>query len=265
MTTLLTMKGFNKIVTPLCFTANTANSTVQLTKTGSPTAVTLETSTDGINWSTYTFGSTITLANVWDKVYWRNTSETTTGFSTSAWSDYYQFDMSGSISASWDINTLLCKNSTDTLSNYCFVNLFYGCASLTTAPELPATILAEGCYANMFNNCTALTTVPELPATMLAASCYTGMFTSCTALTSLPKLPAITLVNSCYREMFSMCYQIKLSTTQTWAYQTPYRIPTEWTWTTEGYALYSMFSSTWWPFTWTPSINTTYYTSNTLV
>jgi hypothetical protein len=26
-----------------------------------------------------------------------------------------------------------------------------------------------------------------------------------------------------------------------------------------------MFSSTWWTFTWTPSINTTYYTSNTVV
>jgi hypothetical protein len=38
----------------LCFTANTAGSTVALNKTGSPTAVTLETSTDGANWSSYT-------------------------------------------------------------------------------------------------------------------------------------------------------------------------------------------------------------------
>jgi hypothetical protein len=173
--------------------------------------------------------------------------------------------MSWSISSSWDTNTLLCKNSTDTLSNYCYVYLFNNCTSLITPPELSATILAEGCYALMFRWCTNLTTLPKLPATMLAASCYIGMFTSCTALTSLPKLPAITLVDSCYREMFSMCYQIKLSTTQTWAYQTPYRIPTEWTWTTAGYALYSMFSSTWWTFTWTPTINTTYYTSNTVI
>ena len=48
----------------LCFTANTAGSKVTLNKTGSPTAVTLETSTDGINWSTYTIGSTITLSNI---------------------------------------------------------------------------------------------------------------------------------------------------------------------------------------------------------
>ena len=269
MTTLLTMKWFNKKIDYLCFTANTAGSTVRLNYAWNPTIVNLEISTDWITRTDYTINNRlwtiITLSSIWDKVYFRNKSETVTWFSTSAWSDYYQFDMSGSISASWDINTLLCKNSTDTLSNYCFVNLFYGCASLTTAPELPATILAEGCYANMFNNCTALTTVPELPATMLAASCYTGMFTSCTALTSLPKLPAITLVNSCYREMFSMCNQIKLSTTQTWVYQTPYRIPIIWTWTTAGYALYSMFSSTWWTFTWTPTINTTYYTSNTVI
>ena len=39
----------------LCFTANTAGSTVQLWKNWSPTPVTLETSTDWENWSTYTF------------------------------------------------------------------------------------------------------------------------------------------------------------------------------------------------------------------
>jgi hypothetical protein len=87
------MKGFNKKIEYLCFTANTAGSTVKLIKNGNPTAVTLETSTDGSNWSTYTFGSTITLSNIGDKVYWRNTSETTTGFSINV-SNYYYFEMS---------------------------------------------------------------------------------------------------------------------------------------------------------------------------
>lgn len=248
----------------LCFTANAANSTVKLTKNGSPTAVTLETSTDGSTRTTYTIWDTITLNNIWDKVYWRNTSETTTGFST-AYNTYYKFAMTWSIAASGDITTLLNKNWTNTLSQWCFSNLFNGCSALTKAPELPATTLADGCYYYMFYNCTNLTTVPQLPATTVYTSCYQNMFYYCSSLAQLPKLPATTLTNSCYREMFSACSGIKLSTSKTWAYQTPYRIPTTWTWTTASYSLYYMFQSTWWTFTWTPSINTTYYTSNTVI
>src|SRR5574344_2006953 len=60
--------------------------------------------------------------------------------------------------------------------------MFNGCTSLTTAPELPATTLAEQCYSYMFNGCTALTTAPELPATTLANYCYQSMFKNCTNL-----------------------------------------------------------------------------------
>ena len=300
----------------LCFTANTADSTVKLLKVWSPTAVTLETSTNGRNWSTYTFGDTITLSNVWDKVYWRNTSTTDTGFSTS-WVDYYRFAMTWSIAWSWDINYLLNKNSTTSVSIQCYRAMFYWCTWLTTAPSLPATTLASNCYSSMFQNCTSLTNAPVLPATTLANYCYSSMFYWCTWLTStpvlpattlanycysdmlrgctslttapalpattlstycyrtmflgctnlegLPKLPATTLASNCYAYMFYQCSKIKLSTTQTWAYQTPYRIPTTWTGTTATDALIDMFTSTWWTFTWTPSINTTYYTSNTVI
>lgn len=222
----------------LCFTANTVNSTIKLNKNGSPTAVTLETSTDGDNWSTYTFGNTITLSNIGDKVYWRNTSTSNTTFSTS-YSDYYQFVMTWSIASSGDTNYLINKNWTDTINSYCYYYLFYGCDSLTSTPKLPATNLNEYCYRDMFINCINITT--------------------------LPQLPAATLYSNCYRQMFYWCSKIKLSTTQTGEYQTPYRIPTTWTWTTASNALYDMFSSTWWTFTWTPDINTTYYTSNTVI
>ena len=37
--------------------------------------------------------------------------------------------------------------------------MFYGCTSLTTAPELPATTLATDCYGFMFRDCTLLTSV----------------------------------------------------------------------------------------------------------
>jgi hypothetical protein len=248
----------------LCFTANTANSTVQLTQNWTPTAVSLETSTDWETWSAYTIGSTITLSNIWDKVYFRNTSETTTGFSKDS-SNLYKFTMSWGIAASWDVNYLLNKNSTTTLSNNCFIRLFHYCTSLTTAPSLPATNLENLCYYQMFQWCSNLITAPALPATTLASHCYWYMFTYCSNLMTLPNLPATTLASNCYYGMFIDCSKIKLSSTKTWDYQTAYRIPTTWTWVTASDALTNMFYDTWWTFTSDPTINTTYYTSNTVV
>jgi hypothetical protein len=60
--------------------------------------------------------------------------------------------------------------------------MFKGCTSLTTAPELPATILSNNSYAYMFQNCTSLTSAPVLPATTLKQACYSNMFKGCTNL-----------------------------------------------------------------------------------
>ena len=152
-----------------------------------------------------------------------------------------------------------------TLSDYCYYYMFYGCTSLTTAPELPATTLKANCYNGMFNSCTNLVTAPTLPATTLATYCYANMLRNCKSLTTLPVLSATTLASNCYYYMFGYCTQIKLSTTQTDDYQTAYRIPTSGTGTTATNALRDMFINTGGTFTGTPSINTTYYTSNTVV
>lgn len=221
----------------LCFTANTAGSTIKLNKDGTPASLTLETSTDLSTWTTYTFWDTITLSNVWDKIYWRNTSETDTWFSIGWWNKY-QFQMTWSIAWSWDICFLLNKNSTTTLT-------------------------WESCFFSLFNSC-PLTTPPKLPATTLTAKCYSQMFYGC-PLIALPKFPATTLPDLCYYWMFTTCSTIKLSKTQTWDYQTPYRIPSEWDGTVGSNSLYDMFGYTWWSWKWTPTINTTYYTSNDVV
>ena len=97
-----------------------------------------------------------------------------------------------------------------TLADGCYFKMFYGCGNLTSAPELPATTLAESCYTEMFYNCSQLTSAPKLPATTLAADCYYNMFFSCSQLTSAPDLPATTLVVDCYNGMFYGC--TKLST-----------------------------------------------------
>ena len=223
----------------LCFTANTNWSTVQLTRfRGSPTAVSLEICINWWLWEPYSIWQTVTLTNIWDRVYFRNTSTTDTRFSK-WYRDCYRFVMSWSIAWSWDTNYLLNKNSTTTTSQGCFAYLFFWCHSLTTAPKLPATTLDSYCYEYMFSNCSNLTTLTALPATALTVYCYAYMFQNCS--------------------------NIKLSTTRTWDYQTAYRVPTTWTWATQTGSCDDMFAGTWWTFTWTPSINTTYYTSNTIV
>jgi hypothetical protein len=152
-----------------------------------------------------------------------------------------------------------------TLAEICYGYMFSGCTSLTTAPALPATTLTEFCYNQMFAGCTSLTKAPALPATTLANGCYNGMFYGCTSLTTLPALPATTLTSGCYNSMFQNCTNIKISTTKTGDYQTSYRIPTTGTGSVGTDSMTYMFTNTGGTFKSTPTINTTYYTSNTVV
>ena len=111
------------------------------------------------------------------------------------------------VTCSGDIRTLIDYDNYVTVSTadarFCY--LFKECASLTTAPELPATTLATDCYSYMFYNCIGLTTAPELPAITLAPYCYYAMFHGCDGLTTAPELPATTLTEGCYKSMFYHC------------------------------------------------------------
>ena len=207
------------------FTAKEDNSSIGLTKLS--TNQTLEYSTDTVIWNTFNTSTNISLNNG-DKVYVRGKLSTdNTG------SNYTQFKMSGKIAASGNTNSLWnyedlnaplkqycgcrlfysCSSLTSapelhatTLADYCYLGMFYGCTSLTKAPELPAITLANNCYDSMFYGCTSLTTGPSiLPATELASNCYSGMFDGCSALTTAPELPATTLANNCYQSMFRGC------------------------------------------------------------
>ena len=92
-----------------------------------------------------------------------------------------------------------------TLADFCYYSMFAGCTSLTAAPDLPAETLENSCYREMFWSCTNLASAPELPAKKLANYCYDNMFRLCTKLTSAPKLPATTLADDCYSGMFGGC------------------------------------------------------------
>ena len=210
------------------------NTQIALVMVGSPTIGTVK---YGVNDSTCPNTYTVTTESTpisltaGQKCYWTITS-TTTAFSSS---NYLKFTSTAKINVGGNMSDLI-GGETQVPRNFCFYGLFYnctnlvsasnlvlvnninsktscyntmfrGCASLSVAPELPATTLAVSCYRGMFQDCTSLTTAPALPATTLgnASSCYYSMFQGCTSLTTPPELPATTLVISCYSTMFRDC------------------------------------------------------------
>lgn len=184
----------------LCFTS-TGNSTVAMQQKGTPSTSAGKVIQYKINdgeWQTWDM-SAVTLADG-DKMYLKSDDEISMAEYTYT---YKYFIMSGSISASGNIMSLL--NFSDTVSNYGFNNLFLNCTTLTTTPELPATILNRNCYRYMFKGCTSIVQAPELPATTLNYMCYSSMFEGCTSLVQAPELPATTLAENCYASMFQGC------------------------------------------------------------
>ena len=168
------------------------------------TVSTAQYSYDAVNWET---ADNVTLnLNTGDKVYFRGNITGNQSYSEYD-SNSAKFTMTGKISSSGSIMSLQAGNPQDTTLNYnCeFYSMFFGCTSLVTAPDLPATTLANECYERMFYKCTSLVNAPELPATTLSEYCYNEMFTQCTSLTTAPALPATTLADSCYMQMFENC------------------------------------------------------------
>lgn len=94
------------------------------------------------------------------------------------------------VACTGDIRTLLDWRNYNTVKTYNarFCGLFFLCRVLTSAPELPATTLADNCYYSMFLNCTNLVSAPVLPATTLADFCYYYMFNNCKKLSTVTML-----------------------------------------------------------------------------
>ena len=137
----------------------------------------------------------------------RGTNTNGTASADEPYSTITFIDKNVNVACTGDIRTLLnWKNySTVETQNARFCNLFQDCTALTSAPELPATTLAESCYSAMFSGCKSLKSAPKLPATTLALGCYNSMFSGCKSLTSVPTLSATELANYCYNLMFDGC------------------------------------------------------------
>lgn len=175
--------------------------------------------------------------NSGEKVYFKGNNGTQ--FNKGYESGYSTFVINGKVDASGKITSLLDdgKDTATELGAYCFRNLFNGCSSLITAPELPDIVLGEycyynlfincenlvnvqenltsttglkkGCYRGMFGNCHSLTKAPILGNTELAQECYYNMFYHCSSLETAPELPALKLVSKCYTGMFVECNKLK--------------------------------------------------------
>ena len=153
---------------------------------------TVEYSTDHNTWTEWD-GSEISSNG--QKLYLRGSGNTKFYTSKGA-----RFVLSARAACSGNIQTLLeYSNPPAAVASNCYRYMFYGCTSLTAAPELPATTLASYCYSYMFGGCTSLTAAPELPATTLASYCYRSMFSGCTNLMTAPALSATTLAGNCYQ------------------------------------------------------------------
>ena len=115
------------------------------------------------------------------------------------------------VACTGDIRTLLDYENYENVATESarFSYLFYNCTQLTSAPNLPATKLADRCYSNMFYGCTNLKTVPTLLAMKMLSGGYRSMFQGCTSLENAPDLPATELANFCYAYMFKDCTNLK--------------------------------------------------------
>ena len=167
----------------------------------------LEYSVNNGKWATVEAGTEVTFGGANSTLRLRGTNINGTASYWNKYSTITFTDKTVKVACTGDIRTLLDWRNYSTVDtqNARFCNLFKDCVVLTSAPELPATTLADFCYSNMFEGCTSLTSAPELKATTLANNCYSSMFSGCTSLEKAPELPAKTLAEACYICMFSGC------------------------------------------------------------
>ena len=226
----------------------------------------IEYSTNAISWSEWDGFTRLSSGadGALQKLYIRGSGNTIiSGAAASGW-----YLTGADISCDGDIRTLLEYSDIENVNPAarCFMQLFAQNNNLIKAPDLLLETVPQQCYNGMFKE-SGLKQSPIISAkTANGGANFADMFNGCAELISLPALLTLSLPGACYQGMFKGCTKIKISETQTDEYQTPYRIPINGTGAVIGSsAMNYMFDNTGGTFTRTPTINTTYYTSNTVV
>ena len=207
----ITDNGKAELFSPyVTFTAN-AEQTFKMTTYGDYTISGLQYSVNNGKWQNVVVDKEVTFGGTNSTLRLRGTNINGTAYHyIKKYSTITFTDKNVKVACTGDIRTLLDWKNYKTVDtqNAKFCNLFDGCSVLTSAPELPATTLANECYERMFYGCTSLTSAPELKATTLANRCYFGMFSGCTSLEKAPELKATTLKTECYESMFNGCTKL---------------------------------------------------------
>ena len=141
----------------------------------------LQYSVNNGKWQDVVKGKGVTFGGTHGDLRLRGTNTNGTAINASQNSNITFTNRTVNVACTGDIRTLLNweKYKTVDTKNAKFCYLFDGCSVLTSAPELPATTLAEDCYHGMFWYCTFLESAPDVPATALMKVCYYLLFGYC--------------------------------------------------------------------------------------
>ena len=180
------------------FTADAAQ-TFKMTTSGNYAIDKLEYSLDGNEWTAVEKDKEVEFGGEKGSLFLRGTNINGTASNYSESSTITFTDPNVKVACTGDIRTLQDWRNYNIVEtkNARFCYLLQYCAVLTSAPELPATTLADDCYSSMFYGCTSLTATPELPATKLANFCYASMFADCTKLSTVTMLAPSDQITSC--------------------------------------------------------------------
>ena len=155
-----------QIIRYVTFTAE-AEQKFKMTTSGNYTISNLQYSVNKEGWKNVVKDEEVTFGGTNGDLRLRGTNPNGTANNANDYSTITFTNPKVNVACTGDIRTLQDWNNYNTVEtqNARFCYLFNGCSVLTSAPELPATVLAESCYAGMFSGCTKLSTV-----TMLAPS-----------------------------------------------------------------------------------------------
>ena len=127
----------------------------------------LEYSVNGVDWKTVVEGEQVRFGGEYGDLRLRGINTNGTATDSKFYSTINFYNANVDVACTGDIRTLLNWRNYNTVDtkDAKFCSLFASCRVLTSAPELPATTLAESCYQAMFFGCVKLSSV-----TMLAPS-----------------------------------------------------------------------------------------------
>lgn len=220
--------------TPLTFIAAQPNSSIKITKYGTPAAAEhlkvgyYDDLTHDIDWLDYECETVITLQNVGDKIYFKNEIDT---FSESQ-QNYFRFFTSGLFECDGNLQSLM--NWRDDVPDYSFISLFRQCdivngpkllgstagfqgyyvmfrnSKLVNMPIIKTTKYGEQACRRMFYQCPDIIDPGKLlPARDLGVRAFDGMFESAPLLSGTPRFSPKKVSSESCHYMFNKCYGLK--------------------------------------------------------